>query len=1282
MRKVSLVLLGIAGVLVLMTGNLIFSVNASKPTAGLGRQVKIAGDLWQAVDEKSIANGLERPIIPNAYLTVRLDKNSLGQFLSKVPLEYTKAAQGTEAVLHLPMPDGTVAKFSVVESPIMEPKLAAQYPNIKTYRGQGIDDPTATVRFDWTPAGFHAFVLSAQGTIVIDPYAKGDTDNYISYYERDLQIQSNLPQCLTTETGIDPKETRSIALPANVTNGTGLRIYRLAVAATGEFTQANGTTVNTALMAITTTINRVILIYERDLAVRFVLVNNETSIIYTNPASDPYTNDDADGLANQSNLDAVIGVNNYDIGHVFDTGGVSGGNAQIGSVCVAGLKANARSVLLPNLNTFAIHTVAHEFGHQFGALHSFNAGGSSSGPCNSQRTPSAAFEPGAGSTIMSYAGACSAENLQLNPIFTYDDYFHVDSLERMVNHITGLGNCVTPITTGNNPPGVNAGADYTIPKGTPFTLTATGSDTNGDALTYDWEEYDLGPVSPPDTDADGQARPIFRSYLPTSNPARTFPALAYILNNGNVPPRFLFDTLFSQFFMVGETLPVISRTMNFQVTARDNHSGGGGISSDTVQVTVDGTSGPFYIVQPSVAATWPANSQQTIVWNVGNTASPPINCANVKISLSTDGGNTFTTVLAPSTPNDGSETIIVPSIVATAARVKVEAIGNIFFDISDTNVIIPNAGCSYSISPASRSLGASSTTKTVSVTASGGCGWTAKSNADWITINSGSTGTGNGTVTYTISANTAAARTGTISVAGQTHTISQNAGGTCSVGLSPASGSFSSDGGALAVTVSPGACDWLAVSNTSWIKIISGSGGTGSGTVLFAVAANPSSTARNGSLTIAGQTFTVTQAGTVASQPKITAASATASATDAGFTPAAVIDGNLGTLWSAGNYPPQWIEINLGASYSISKIKLRTSQSPAGNTVHQIYMGSQPNPPTLVTTLNEFTQQQQWISRDFATAVTSVQYVRVLTTSSPSWVGWFEIELYGTPTSGGGGPDPKITAVSATASQTTPGFTTFAAIDGSLGTNWSAGDFAPQWIEINLGATYSISKIKLNPSQSPNGVTTHEIYMGTSPNPTTLVATITQFTQNQVWFEQTFTPKTASVQYVRVRTTSSPSWISWYEIELYGTPASPPPPPPGDVKITAVSATASQTTPGFTTFAAIDGSLGTNWAAGDYPTQWIEIDLGATYSISKIKLDPSQSPNGTTTHEIYMSPSPMQAFPPPGSLVTTITQFTQNQVWFEKPFSPVISNVRYVQVRTTANPSWVSWYEIELYRPQ
>lgn len=637
---------------------------SSAAESSRGRKTSQDG-IWRINDENKIAVVGQGTTNPRSYQRVRINKAALTQLLRQAPMEFSEAAAKTKLVMTIPMPDGTFARFGIEESPIMEPALAERFPEVKTYQGQGIDDPTATTRFDWTPTGFHAIVLSASGTVYVDPHNKSDID-YISYYKRDFHRDSEDFNCLVHESNAGHAPLSNGIVPNVVINGGTLHTYRLAVAATGEYTAFQGGTVALALAAINTTMNRVNGIYQREISVRMVLVANETNIIYTNAMTDPYTNGTPATMMaeNQTSLDMVIGDANYDIGHVFGTN--SGGMASIAVVCSTGNKARGvTGSAAPVGDAFDVDFVAHEMGHQFGGNHPFNG---TTGACGNagQRIASAAYEPGSGSTIMGYAGICGAENLQANS----NDYFHVKNLEEIVAFINGNA-CDTETPNGNIPPTINAGANFTVPISTPFTLTATGSDANGDALTFAWEEYDLGTQSPPNTD-DG-SRPIFRSFNPTVSSARTFPKLSDILNNTST---------------FGESLPTTTRTMNFQVTARDNRAGGGGVNSAIMQVNVTNSSGPFTVTQPNTALVWTTGSSQTVTWNVANTTAGPVSCANVKISLSTDGGNTFPTVLDASTPNDGTDTITVPNLPSTTARVKVEAVGNIFFDLSNTNFIV------------------------------------------------------------------------------------------------------------------------------------------------------------------------------------------------------------------------------------------------------------------------------------------------------------------------------------------------------------------------------------------------------------------------------------------------------------------------------------------------------------------------------------------------------------------------------------------------------------------
>ncbi len=646
--------------------------------------------LWREIDDSALQRQLpQRQIIPNAYRTFTLDKAALRNLLRQAPMEFTEAARSNSLTITVPMPDGSFARFSVVESPIFEAAAIGKYPSIKTYNAQGIDDPTATAKFDFLSNGFHAQILSARGTVLIDPYATGDTTNYIAYNKTDAEKKGafvcdfrNDVEQLTEMPDFFPNAP-------TVVSGTNLRTYRMALAATAEYTavfRLGGDTDAQARMRalddMVITMNRVNGVYEREVAIRMVLIAREDSIIYTDAATDPYENDNGQVMLgqNQANLDSVIGSANYDIGHVFSTGG--GGIASLRSPCNAARKAQGVTGLpFPSGDPFAIDFVAHEIGHQFGGNHTFNGIG---GNCGNNTNNGAAYEPGSGITIMGYAGICAAQNLALHSI----DTFHVRSLEEIVGFSTGTGNaCSVSTATGNTIPDVtsNQSGNF-IPKQTPFSLSATASDANGDTLTYDWQEYDLGvsATTIPNSDEDGQERPIFRPFLPNSSSTRTFPQLTHILNTtNNRPPNTTSGRL------TGEILPSIDRTMIFQVVVRDNRAGGGGIRTRTAVVNIDSTSGPFTVTAPTTGASWAGNSSQTVTWDVANTNNAIVNAQNVKILLSTNGGASFPTVLLESTPNDGSQLVTIPNNINTnQARIKIEAVGNVFFDVSTGDFVI------------------------------------------------------------------------------------------------------------------------------------------------------------------------------------------------------------------------------------------------------------------------------------------------------------------------------------------------------------------------------------------------------------------------------------------------------------------------------------------------------------------------------------------------------------------------------------------------------------------
>ena len=650
--------------------------------------------LWRHISAEDIASRGEKWIEPQKARTVQLDYPGLQALLLRAPMERIEIVDQGALTISLPMPNGGFAEFALVESPIMEAALGAKYPGIKTYAGKGLHDPSALLRLDVTPIGFHAQVLSPRGDFYIDPFQISDNKHYVVYFRKDHTDASKQYQCGTH--GEDILGATQSALFAAQRNpaGAALRTYRIAIAATPTFTNSFGGTVANGLSGLVTLVNRVSGVYEREIAVRLMLVANNDLIVYTTanpgPLPDP---PNAPSSQIQTTINDAIGFANYDIGHAVGGGGGGGAITPLGNVCGTQKAQGFTALNPPRGDIFDIDFVAHELGHQLGGSHTwFGCGG------GGQWTQTSAMEPGSGTTIMAYAGIC-ADNVLPNS----DAYFHARSFTQIFqnseNGGAGNGNtvCGTVTATGNTPPSVTAPANFTIPKQTPFQLTALGSDVNAsDQLSYNWEQVDTGtPSAPPSSTGDNGTAPLFRSFNASLSPTRIFPSLKFILDNANVAPATVSYPPAGGAFLPAEILPNPStgtRVMKFRVTARDNAIGGGGLRHAEMQVTAAASSGPFSV--NNLRGGVSGGSTFAVTWAIAGTDQAPVSTTLVNILISLDAGYTFT-VLSANTANDGSEVVTIPNAATNAARIRVEAAngtgisaGNTWFDVTDSNFVI------------------------------------------------------------------------------------------------------------------------------------------------------------------------------------------------------------------------------------------------------------------------------------------------------------------------------------------------------------------------------------------------------------------------------------------------------------------------------------------------------------------------------------------------------------------------------------------------------------------
>ena len=592
--------------------------------------------------------------LPAAYRSFLVDAASFREAAASAPQSFEGIDRGLE--MSLPTPDGNAMRFRVVESPILSPALQAYRPDIKTYLGVGIDDQRARVRFGIAGDEFHARVSRSGGeNFSVGGLPGLDPRSVLAWFDSDSAPTAF--RCLTDTESIDTAfSDESEVLGRRL--GNVLRTYDLAVTTPGELTVFIGS-VAAAENMITSVVNILNNTYESELAVTFQIVDFNC---YPDPNTDPFPNGTQldVNLINQNNsaLNLKLGSSGYDVGHVLGYTPASGayGLAYVASQCRSNIQGGA-GTFAGNLSPSNLAGVMlHEVGHQLGATHSFN---STNGGCENNRSGASAYEMGSGVTIMSYAGLCGVENVTNFDI----DYFNSGALQQITTRINSSQSCGSALATGNSIPTVDAGPNLTIPRSTAFVLEGTAFDADGDPMTYSWEQHDLGTATPP---YDPSSGPTFRNFAPVASPLRSMPEYAFYRLN---------------VIRTWDKLPTVDRTLTFRFIVRDNHPISGATAWDTKFLTVSGD--PFVITAPNGGESFAAGSTVSLEWTVGGGSV----ASDVRVLESSDSGVTWTEVIA-STPNDGQVDVAAPCVVTADARYRIEAIDNIFFDISNGNFAV------------------------------------------------------------------------------------------------------------------------------------------------------------------------------------------------------------------------------------------------------------------------------------------------------------------------------------------------------------------------------------------------------------------------------------------------------------------------------------------------------------------------------------------------------------------------------------------------------------------
>lgn len=628
---------------------------------------------WSNVEDNS---GISSSPPNSNYL--KLDLNAF----DKEIMSSDASLKSSKTTIYIPNEKGEMERFSLRTVAVLSPELSRQYPEIKTFIGWSETRPEVKIRMSKTPMGVNVWLRIPDGNEFFIQPVRGNKQYHLAY------LKDALGNTIPFECKTEIPDTAKNSIKNNPTNYKSqasqfLKTYRLAVAATGEYTNfwgddddTNGTNSEDALAAVVSTINRVNEVFETDFQVRLELVSG-ASLMYPDQTTDPFGSSLNSELQATLNDLTVFGANNYDVGHLFDYGSANGNAGCIGCICVDSQKGSAFSSHPfvdsfggPFLNDyFDVDYVAHELGHQFGAYHTFSFQTEGTG---------VNAEPGSGTTIMSYAGITGTDNVQEHS----NDYFHFYSIENVRAHIDNEALCATETLITDNDPTVEAGDDFTLPKTTPYMLEATVSNGDGYNHTYTWEQLDSGQSGASNFGPTASSGPQLRSLSPRESPIRMIPNTNQVLSGELTQTN---PTISSSW----ETLASVGRDMNWGVTVRSTPESssteeGTVVAQDRRTITIDNNAGPFVVQsQETVGLVWEGASKQTISWDVANTDLAPINTTTVSIYLSDDGGLTYTIPLLMETPNDGEEKIEIPNTLdISEARLKIMADNSIYYAIN------------------------------------------------------------------------------------------------------------------------------------------------------------------------------------------------------------------------------------------------------------------------------------------------------------------------------------------------------------------------------------------------------------------------------------------------------------------------------------------------------------------------------------------------------------------------------------------------------------------------